>query len=1321
MSSAQNEEIRHRESGSGSVVPFVSNSPIADDANMEVEEEDEEDEDVDFIPFLRGGSPSEASSSLSSDNECLGDNAESNFRGPSNGNDDGASSRLPEEARDCEDEETVMQAAVHGRDDLSGSAMEASPVQKGDGLTYGETSKDSASRSESNRANFMSGDGTFRKPALQMDDEDAICRRTRARHSLANYTLEELETFLQESDDDGDFPNGDDEEEYRKFLAAVLSEGADDGNEGQGDENVDEDEDNDDDFELEIEEALESDIDENVDDSRTKNGKQDGDAHMPVTRQKKRLKESAKDKKTLFGQAKIPLRPLMPYESTTQASTFPNQGCQLSTAIVVSNCSSSASGADLAAGFTAQQIGQLYCLIHEHVQLLIQIFSVSILDPSKQEVANGVRKMMVEMNCRREEALGQRKNPYPEFCFHCPNLQSSLPFDFHQTANSSYWAPLINNPVLSVLDVAPLRLVKSFMTDVSDTVLRYRQSHVEDLSKSHLRREPLFPLPALESSSSPDKDTSGGITTMYSHALSALQVSPGQAHSKRSLASVLVENTKKESVALVPRDIAKSAQRFCPLFNAALFPHKPPAAAVANRVLFTDAEDGLLAMGLMQYNNDWAAIQQRFLPCKSTHQIFVRQKNRSSSKAPENPIKAVRRMKTSPLTTDEKARIYEGLRLFKNDWFSVWKFIVPHRDPSLLPRLWRIATGTQKSYKKSEAMKEKRRFYEAKRRKIKALMDECQTSSDKEQVDNGGDNSAGDVDGDEEAYVHEAFLADTDPGSSKNMSGDAPIQGVSRSNRQSVNLMPVYGGIIEPCTSFANGSGHRFQSSPAHTLHPLPHSSQGTSSKQNLYDLMSRASTGHMVSQPMQSHKNKGFRVVKLAPGLPPVNLPPSVRVISQSSFKKYHSDLPVSAFSDAAMIDHISMVSQSTRVRSGILNPGEHSRKCSDNDLDCSQIHDDSTRAAQVGTEENTSESDLQMHPLLFQAPENQLPSYSSSNMHAMGSTIHSSSPRNLHKADFCLSRSQCFVRSDLFDNAPEQPEKAPSDLHTIDFHPLLQRSDSENGNFASEPSLFRLSGDVTASQNGSNKSSDHYDCMSRRPISGDNPVATGTASIIHKENNLDLDIRLCSGPHKGKTLDREDNLDAETRIVLEHRMPEKDPYGNVSFSIPSSRSPEVSTSGNLSLQTVLLSNGGGCDSAVDVHNDPIPGIIMEQEELSDSEEDVEHVEFEREEIDDSEDDDIGGDLHSGLQNKEFPFFGSKEEEIQANQAVQSKYLMNRSGKKSEKPGRSSTKANGSCVSPRNAVRPRSKKKRSLEDPEMHPLPTVKSKATSASRKRRR
>lgn len=58
----------------------------------------------------------------------------------------------------------------------------------------------------------------------------------------------------------------------------------------------------------------------------------------------------------------------------------------------------------------------------------------------------------------------------------------------------------------------------------------------------------------------------------------------------------------------------------------------------------------------------------------------------------------------------------------------MWRLFVPHRDPSLLPRQWRIATGTQKSYRKDESVNEKRRLYETKRRKLKASTSEWKTA-----------------------------------------------------------------------------------------------------------------------------------------------------------------------------------------------------------------------------------------------------------------------------------------------------------------------------------------------------------------------------------------------------------------------------------------------------------------------------------------------------------------------------------------------------------------------------------------------------------------
>lgn len=93
------------------------------------------------------------------------------------------------------------------------------------------------------------------------------------------------------------------------------------------------------------------------------------------------------------------------------------------------------------------------------------------------------------------------------------------------------------------------------------------------------QRVPLFPLPHQDA----------GREIVNTPSTSKSPSDPQQP--KKTLAATLVESAKKESVALVHKDIAKLAKRFLPFFKVSLFPHKPPAAAVSSRFLFTDAED----------------------------------------------------------------------------------------------------------------------------------------------------------------------------------------------------------------------------------------------------------------------------------------------------------------------------------------------------------------------------------------------------------------------------------------------------------------------------------------------------------------------------------------------------------------------------------------------------------------------------------------------------------------------------------------------------------------------------------------------------------
>lgn len=114
-------------------------------------------------------------------------------------------------------------------------------------------------------------------------------------------------------------------------------------------------------------------------------------------------------------------------------------------------------------------------------------------------------------------------------------------------------------------------------------VAKHQGSHVGSvMDKSHMTKVPLFPL----SSCIPGGETNNEEISSVAACHSSIQVKP-----KKSLAAILVENTKKQSIAHVPKGIADLAERFVSLFNSALFPHKPPLPANVNRVLFTESED----------------------------------------------------------------------------------------------------------------------------------------------------------------------------------------------------------------------------------------------------------------------------------------------------------------------------------------------------------------------------------------------------------------------------------------------------------------------------------------------------------------------------------------------------------------------------------------------------------------------------------------------------------------------------------------------------------------------------------------------------------
>ena len=420
---------------------------------MEVDDDVEED-DMDFNPFLREGSPSETSSSLTSEAECeehsSGNRPTSEIYQQNNiVNENTSDGALPQNKLSSKDvvkekfpEKTSTQVNLENDEDrLNGLEKEVLP------------SEAACSPTVQNPHQLF----------LIACEEDAICRRTRARYSLANYSLEELETFLQESDDDGDLQNVDEEEEYRKFLASVLSGVGDNTQACQGDENQDED-DNDADFELEIEEALESDGDENAENYDDTNGKSGKDGRRPLTRQRRPFTELPGAGSYHHESNKTHLRPILPYVPTavvTPAQAFgwqyPTQNALFPSSLLPVTC------APLACGFSDQQLGQLHVLIYEHVQLLIQTFSLCVLDPSKQDVANNVKKMIVELVGSRDQALA-RSAPHRHIFFESQHLSSSF---ISSESSECHWMPLLKSPVISILDVAPLQFALGYLSDVA--------------------------------------------------------------------------------------------------------------------------------------------------------------------------------------------------------------------------------------------------------------------------------------------------------------------------------------------------------------------------------------------------------------------------------------------------------------------------------------------------------------------------------------------------------------------------------------------------------------------------------------------------------------------------------------------------------------------------------------------------------------------------------------------------------------------------------------------------------------------------------------
>ena len=426
------------------------------------------------------------------------------------------------------------------------------------------------------------------------------------------------------------------------------------------------------------------------------------------------------------------------------------------------------------------------------------------------------------------------------------------------------------------------------------------------------------------------------------------------------------------------------------------------------------------------------------------------------------------------------------------------------------------------------------------------------------QADN---NASEDAENDDDSYVNEAFLEDTD---------SMPYQ---QSGTGLDEECGTTGGYIEP----QKLSGTKLDVTTSY-IPFIYHLSDGPSYVRTSSTAAPAVSCGSLDQLPASKlSKEKGGCVVKLAPDLPPVNLPPSVRVLSQAEF--YRNATHFHGTSDNAAKDMYPVPPLTSFTESA------------DRQLNLFPDHRANSRLQQNGISsdnatEDGAEQDLQMHPLLFQYPRD-VSSYS----HPVQNLINQSRKYDLFPFE--------KVRVERSNNQTTgSTENGTVNTNTIDFHPLLQRTEVDVHNEVAE---YDSNLDYHQSDNN----------MSEVPVDDQSTAGQASTSPSERETSIDLNIHLCS-PTAIK--DSNDFRSSFSRSNVQDEVSRKD----------KSSVPELE---------VINSYFHHCIQ--EPNEESMQGIVMEQEELSDSEEDSQHVEFECEEMDDSEEEQVQGPEASPIQNK--------------------------------------------------------------------------------------
>ncbi|XP_075665904.1 uncharacterized protein LOC142635663 [Castanea sativa] len=665
----------------------------------------------------------------------------------------------------------------------------------------------------------------------------------------------------------------------------------------------------------------------------------------------------------------------------------------------------------------------------------------------------------------------QNKYPSKGRCVHVFNEQVGS----FQNIEDSFWVSLISGPILFILDVAPLNIVGRYMDGVYTAVQDYQHRPVKSSIDAPFEREPLFSLPSFPLYTEANSEVLRGPITSDVNMVSS---TASQQLPKKTMAAALAESTKKKSVALVPKEIVK-----------------------------------LSALGLMEYNTDWKAIPVSSMQIEASDDIIFVDETRNgvnskleiwrdASKSKEDNINGDMLVVEKPQVTpkpnvgkDIHASASVALTCVQGN-----EFIEEQQGEEMVSKESIVLEGAHDVILEANKSAFDQPSMAVRRMKtspltvqeITCIQEISQGRKDDQAENAGGKNKCGDE--------------STDMLGKRGSTPDW-------NHVQVFNSITVYLGISSQFTSARNGTSNKMEPN-----HPDSGMTLHTRKSQFFF----RPYRGRRKSGASSSH------LVKLVLDLPLVNLPPSVRVVSQADFKGFQ-------------------FGASTKISvagGGILKAVQKKNSPLKDNVRHSHPEESEVDKNKCIPEERRIDSDLQMHPLLFQSPEDRhLPYY---------------------RLNCGTSTSSSFI---FFSG--NQPQ-----LNLNLFHnPYL-----ENYFGVTTEKVF----DAVQTES----------LVCRGLATGVNPP-----SPTERTNELDLEIHLRYTSRKKKGMESRDVTAFSTDLVSSSH----------GLSIPSN---------NISRYHMD-----------DIGDQSHPEIVMEQEELSNPDEEIEeHVEFECEGMADSEGEDGSG-----------------------------------------------------------------------------------------------